>query len=330
MNQAIHILGSGWYVPHRRVTNDDLSRIMDTTHEWIASRTGIHARHISEHEGTIDLAVEAAQQAIANAKMNPQDIDVIIVATMTPDHYTPSTACLVQHRLGLQDNHVMAFDVNAACTGFLYALQLAASMLSANESSCALVIGAETMSKLLDWNDRNTSILFGDGAGAMIISSKASETSLTIKGRYHYSASRGDHEHVLAAPGIPPRQLFSSQNTQKSYITMDGKEVFRFAIDAMMKSITAVLDKASCPIEDIDMIVPHQANSRIIQAVMRRFELPESKVFMNLDEYGNTSAASIAIAFAQLHEQKRLQKGMKIILVGFGAGFTWGAAYLEL
>lgn len=322
MNNIL-ISGSGYAVAGQRITNDDLAQVVDTSNQWIVTRTGIHSRYVSTDENTSQLAYRAAVKAIENSGIDKNEIDLIIVATMTADNFTPSTACLVQDMLGLNGNHVMAFDVNAACSGFLYAAHIAAAMLG--QYKCALVIGAETLSKLVDWTDRNTCVLFGDGAGAFVMQAADSEKQL-----YFYAQSIGDSSGTLQAAALPMHPAL--QNTEKTfgYLQMDGNEVFRFAIRAMEQAIAEALTMAGRTIDEIDLIIPHQANMRIISHVARRMKLPLERFFTNLADFGNTSAASIPIAFAQAHEQGLLKQGMKIILVGFGGGFTYGSAYLEL
>lgn len=322
----IYIAGSGVGKAAHKVTNDELSTIMDTSHEWIYSRTGIASRYISETQSTVDLAYLAARNALTMGQVAKEDIDLIVVATMTPDYFTPSCACLVQERLGLNDKQVMAFDMNAACSGFLYALQVVMAMLESKQYRCALIIGAEVMSKILNWEDRSTSILFGDGAGALLLSTSA---GIPIKRYAHYHGSKGNAA-VLQAPALAARPRFTDLKPTSHYLSMDGPEVFRFAVDAMMNCMDRILTETEQIISDIDLIIPHQANVRIIQSVMRKYQIREEQIFLNLQEYGNTSAASVAIAFATLQANQRIHSGMKVILVGFGAGLTWGTTYLEL
>ena len=318
----IEIAGSGYAVPGRCITNHDLEKTVDTSDEWITARTGISTRYVSETENTVSLGCRAAVNAIANAGITPADIDLIIVATMTGDNLTPSTACLIQEKLGINSRHVMAFDINAACSGFIYAMHIASAMLG--QYRCALVIGAETLSKIIDWTDRNTCVLFGDGAGAVIM--RPGEKSHMA----FYADSAGDSSGTLQATG--PMLHPALENCQRTfgYLHMDGKEVFRFAVKAIEDSIHHVLEGTGVTPEEIDLIIPHQANIRIISYVARKMGLPMEKFFINLDTFGNTSAASIAIAFAQAQQQGLIRPGMKIVLVGFGAGFTNGAVYIRM
>ncbi len=321
MNQ-IKILGSGLAKAAHCIDNDALSKVVDTSDEWIRTRTGIQTRYVSSEENTSDLGYRAACEAIEKANISVQDIDLIIVATMTPDHVTPSTACLIQEKLGLNDKVVMAFDVNAACSGFLYALQVASSMMP--QFNKALVIGAETLSKIIDYTDRNTCVLFGDGAGAIIIQNDASVKPLAF-----YANGYGDVQGILQAKGNALHAPLQNIATSHQYLTMEGSEVFRFAIKAIPEAVYAVLEKANQTIEDIDLIIPHQANLRIIQYVSKKMKVSEDLFFTNLHEFGNTSAASVVIGLAQAQQEGKLKRGMKIVLVGFGAGFTYAASYIE-
>lgn len=318
----IRILGSGYAIPKHCITNHDLEKVIDTSDEWITSRTGIKSRYISSDENTSDLGYRAALKAIEDAKIKADEIDLIIVATFTPDHFTPSCACLIQEKLGLNDAHVMAYDINAACSGFVYAFQIACCMMQ--EYKCALIIGSETLSKLIDWKDRNTCVLFGDGAGALIV--KKEESHHRIE---HFAQSIGDNKGILQAGGLSLSEPLENIEKSYSYLQMDGSEVFRFAVKAMQDAMEKVVNKAGVEISDIDLIIPHQANIRIIRNVSKRMKIDEEKFYINLDKYGNTSAASVAIAFAQAKEEGYIKPGMKILIVGFGAGFTYGASYIE-
>ena len=322
--KAIELIGSGYIYPDTCITNDDLSQIVDTTDEWISTRTGIKTRYISTKKNTSDLAVEAARKAIISSGINPKEIDLIICATATSDQIMPSTACLIQEKLDLNNQPVMAFDVNAACSGFVYALQIASSLLT--QYNCALVIGAETLSKIVDWRDRNTCVLFGDGAGAVLLKASTEEKQLV-----HFARSIGDNSGILEVQGLSLLQELGNQEEHSiGYLSMDGKEVFRFAISAMQEAIEEVSVKKGISLEEVDVIIPHQANIRIIAHVAKKLKIPLEKFYLNLEEFGNTSAASIAMALAQAIEKEVVGKGMKIILVGFGAGFTYAATLIEL
>ncbi|MDF9824709.1 3-oxoacyl-[acyl-carrier-protein] synthase-3 [Breznakia sp. PF5-3] len=321
--ENIEIAGSGYAIAEHCISNHDLEKILDTNDEWITTRTGIKTRYVSSDENTSDLGYRAACQAIEKAKIEKSDIDLIIVGTITPDNITPSCACLIQDKLGLNEAKIMAFDISAACTGFVYAMQIATYMLS--EYSCALVVGADVNSKLMDYEDRNTSILFGDGAGAVIL--KKTKSSKQI---HHYAQSSGDHDGFLKGQGIQMAQPLVNANREVGFLKQNGSEVFRFAVKALEEAIVEVLKKADKNIDEIDYIIPHQANIRIIRNVAKRMKLPVEKFYTNLDVYGNTSGGSIPIAFAQAYEQGVIKAGMKIIMVGFGAGFTYAASYVEL
>ena len=313
---SIEILGTGFVKAQKKVTNFDLEKRVETSDEWIVQRTGISSRYVSETENTSDLAYKASLQAIEDAHIQKEDIEVIIVATMTPDCMTPSTACLVQAKLGLNDCPVFAFDINGACSGFLYAFQIASDLLSRYHH--ILVIGSETISKMIDWNDRSTCVLFGDGAGAMVLG--RGDTKL-----YHYANSEGDLQEVLHAQGLPLVHDLQNQGASTHYLNMKGNDVFRFAIRVLKESIENVLDQSGLSIDDIDLIIPHQANYRIISHVAKKMKVDLSKFYMNLQEFGNTSAASIPIAYAMAQREGKIPEKGRVILVGFGAGLTYGA-----
>lgn len=320
----VKLIGTGYASAKHCISNDDLSKIVDTNDAWIYSRTGIKTRYISSDENTSDLGYRAACKAIENANIAASEIDLIIVATITPDHFTPSCACLIQEKLGLNDCHVMAFDISAACSGFVYGLQIASAMLATHK--CALVIGSETLSKIIDWQDRNTCVLFGDGAGAAVLKQEVSDKRIAF-----YSQSIGDNKGTLEAKGVSldKTPLHNSEKTF-GYMKMDGAEVFRFALKAMEEAITQVLSQVEVSLDEVDLIIPHQANIRIIRSVAKRMKLAEDKFFVNVEHFGNTSAASVAIALAQAFEQGKIKAGMKLVLVGFGAGFTYAASYIEV
>jgi 3-oxoacyl-[acyl-carrier-protein] synthase-3 len=301
------IIGVGHYVPKLIVTNDDLSKIVDTNDEWIYSRTGIKERRKVEHESTHEMAYLAALEAVKDAKIDVSDIDLIVVATVTEHQKTPACANYVQGLLGIQ-KEIMSFDLNAACTGFNYALEIASSLLHSQPSfKNALVIGAETLSKVLDYTDRSTCILFGDGAGAVVISKE------TKKQSYFYNVTRPDMEHILDINGL---------------IKMDGRKVFLFAVEVVQKAIEHILKVSGYSIDEIDHIIPHQANIRIIQAVAKGMSLPMEKFEVNIERYGNTSAASIPITLAEYKKKHTTSK--RVLMVGFGGGFTFGASIMEL
>lgn len=311
------ILGYGKSLPNKIVSNDDLSKLVETSDEWIIQRTGIRNRRISDVNTSV-LASQAALEAINDAQIDKDDIDLIICATMTADNATPSVACLVQKELGLEN--ATAFDINGACTGFIYALKVVEGLLKLNHKK-ALVIGSEVMSKIIDFTDRNTCILFGDGAGAVVVE-KGEDA-------YFFTKSKGNFD-VLYAEGTSLNTDLDVKEITGGFLYMDGREVFKFAIRAMEEAILKVLEEANLTIDDIDMIIPHQANQRIISNVAKRMKIDESKFFMNLEEYGNTSAASVAIALTEAKKQNVIKEKDKVILVGFGAGLTWGSTLIEI
>ena len=321
------ILGSGHYTPHTIVTNYDLSKIVETNDEWISSRTGISTRHISDGEGVSDLGSKAAIMALNDANMNPWDIDMILLATMTPDSMLPNNACIIQKNIGAIN--ATCFDINAACSGFLFALNTANAYLSSGMCKNILVIGAETLSKLVDWSDRSTCVLFGDGAGAMIVSADSSNNFCSVSG------SDGAKGHVLTggATLLKNMLIISEDNdikTENYLMKMDGQEVFKFAVTKVPECISQVLDKASKTPDDIDLFILHQANVRIISSVAKRLGISTDKFPMNLNHYGNTSAASIPLLFDELKKNGSLEGVHKIVLSGFGGGLTWGATYMEI
>lgn len=305
----IKIISTGKYVPETLITNDDLEKLVETSDEWITSRTGIKTRHKAVDELTSDMAYKAAMSAINRASYDISRIDLIIMATITGDQMTPSTANFIQAKLGLT-HEVMSFDINAACTGFVYGLEVASALLQSGRFRAALIIGGETLTKIVDYTDRNTCVLFGDGAGAMIIE----PGHHPYHNAYFFNAALGDTHDTLSVV---------------SKIKMDGKKVYQFAVDAMQQAILRVLKDANLDISDINMIIPHQANERIIQAVSKNMNIPLDKFMMNLRDYGNTSAASIPITIADYVDQYP-SKNQKILLVGFGGGFTWGSAIIQL
>jgi len=318
-----HVVGWGKYVPRRVLTNDDLSRMVETSDEWIRTRTGIRERHLAdEGETTATMAVEAARQALEVARISPAQLDLIIVATVTPDHLFPATACLVQDALGA--THAAAFDLSAGCSGFVYALAVAAHLLEAGAYQTALVVGAETLSRITDWSDRATCVLFGDGAGAVVLQAGENEGGVlaTVLGA---DGSGGD---LLQLPAGGSRWPASHRTVAEGlhFLRMQGREVFRFAVRKMPAATREVLEKAGLSLDDVNLLIPHQANQRIIDAAARALKVPGEAVYVNLDRYGNTSAASIPIALCEAAEEGRIQPGDLVVCVGFGAGLTWGAA----
>jgi len=321
-----HITGWGMCVPETILTNDDLSKMVETNDEWIRDRTGIRERHIV-HEGqtTASLAVDASLKALQIANLRPTDVDLIICSTSTPEHIFPATACLVQDRIGA--TKAGAFDLLAACSGFIFAINMAAQSIRSGAIQNALVIGSETLSRFVDWHDRSTCILFGDGAGAFVL--QASEMpGGVLSAVMHSDGSGGD---LLIVPGGGSKHPASEATVQagKHFIEMDGNEVFRFATRVMAQSTRETLEIAGIKLDDVKWIIPHQANIRIIAAAARGLKMPMDRFIVNLERYGNTSTASIPIATVEAAEDGRLQPGDKIVFVGFGAGLTWGALAAE-
>lgn len=312
--EGIRIIATGKALPKRHVSNADLSQIVDTNDEWIRSRTGIEGRYQCDvtEESCITLAVAAAKNALEKAQMDANEIGLIIVATSSADYTLPSVACMVQKELGL-DEEVMSFDLSAACTGFLYGMGVARGLLHSLTKPYALVIGSEQLSRIIDYTDRGTCILFGDGAGAAIF-------TLDEKKFYQKSWTRGNKEALYC----------EGAGCEDQHVRMDGKAVFRFAVTALAQGIHTVLEENEMTMDDIDYIVCHQANMRIIDHVKKKFKGYENKFFINIEKLGNTSAASIPIALDDFYEQGLLSEGKKIICVGFGAGLTWSAALMEL
>ncbi|MEK6620491.1 MAG: beta-ketoacyl-ACP synthase III [Chloroflexota bacterium] len=320
------ITGWGFYAPSKVLTNFDLEKIVDTTDQWITERTGIKERRIaSDGENTSSMSTRAAKIALERARLRPSEVELIIVGTCSPDYLFPATACLVQDALGAEK--AGAFDVEAACTSFVAALAIANGMILGGAVRNAVVIGAETLSRLLDWTDRGTCVVFGDGAGAVVL--EASNASVGIESTVlHSDGSKGELLYVAAGATRIPATRETVEKGQH-FIRMQGGEVFKLAVKSMADAADEALVDAGLTLEDIVLMVPHQANLRIIEGVAKRLRFPMEKVFVNLQRYGNTSAASIPIALAEAAEQGRLRRGDKVLLVAFGGGFTWGAAVLE-
>ena len=317
------ITGTGRCVPELVVDNDMLSKMVDTSDEWIKSRTGISTRNISTGQNTSDFASGAAKAAIENAGLKPEDIDLIICATATPDSYFPSTACIVQSNIGAVN--ASCFDLSAACSGFIYSLNIAVQMIKTGQHKRAVVIGAETLSKIVDWKDRGTCVLFGDGAGAVVVE-ESEEPGVMCS----VTGAEGAKGACLTSYAVSVNNAFTKENEQKShYLYMDGREVFKFATRVIPEIIDKLLVSTSTTIKDIDYIVPHQANYRIIESAAERFNISTDRFYMNLDRYGNTSAASIPIALSEMQEKSLLKKGQNIIIAGFGGGLTWGGSFIK-
>jgi 3-oxoacyl-[acyl-carrier-protein] synthase-3 len=320
------ITGWGFYAPSRVVTNFDLEKLVDTSDEWITSRTGIKERRFaSDGETTSTMSLRAARYALDRARLRPQDVQLVIVGTCSPDYIFPATACMVQSELGA--TRAGAFDVEAACTSFVTALGVARGMISSGTVENAVVIGAETLSRFLNFKDRTTCVLFGDGAGAVVV--EASNASVGIESVVLHSEGSKGEMLMLPAGGakIPASQATLEQG--KHFITMQGGEVFKLAVKSMADAGEEAIRDAGVTLDDIALMIPHQANIRIIEGVAKRLRFPMEKVFVNIQRYGNTSAASIPIAIAEAEQQGRLRRGDKVLLVAFGGGFTWGASVLE-
>lgn len=324
--QAVGILGTGSYIPEKVLTNFDLEKIVETSDEWIVSRTGIRERRIvDENTASSDLAYEASVRALEKSGIRAEELDLIIVATVTPDMFFPSTACILQERLGAKK--AAAFDVSAACSGFLYGVTSAAQFIQSGFYKHALVVGVECLSKITDWKDRNTCVLFGDGAGATVLG--PTEEGLGFLS-FELGADGGGGP-LLQQPGGGSRNPISSDliNSGQQYIKMNGSEVFKFAVRVMEQVSESVIEKAGLSKEDVSILVPHQANLRIIDAARKRLGLSEDRVVVNLDKYGNMSSASIPVALDEAVQDCRINKGDVVVLVGFGGGLTWGGSVLR-
>ncbi|WP_318152556.1 beta-ketoacyl-ACP synthase III [Paenibacillus terricola] len=323
---SVGIIGTGKYVPERVLTNAELEQMVETNDEWIVTRTGIRERRIAApNQATSDLAFRASQEALRAAGLTAEDIDLIIVATITPDMFFPSTACLLQDKLGAKK--AAAFDLSAACSGFIYSLATASSMIATGMYKHALVVGAECLSRITDYTDRNTCILFGDGAGAVVLGPV--EEGRGFKSFELGADGSGGELLCISGGGSRLPATAASIDEKKHFIHMAGNDVFKFAVRIMGSAAEEALRKAGLEKSDIDLLVPHQANIRIINSAINRLDLPEDKCMVNLDKYGNMSAASIPVALAEAVEQGRVNKGDTLVLVGFGGGLTWGASVLN-
>ena len=319
------LVGTGYSLPAKVLTNDDLSKIVETNDEWISTRTGIRSRHVaSDGEYTSDFCVKAAQMAMKNAQMSAEEIDFIILATVTPDNTFPSCAAKISKILGLRSG-VAAMDINAACSGFVYATQIADNMIRLGQIKNALVIGAETLSRITDWTDRNTCVLFGDGAGAAIYKAAECEGKNTDTGilATKIYADGSQYDKLCSDSGV-------SFNQKSGFIHMDGKEVFKVAVPSLVQGVEETLAIANVDINDVDWYIPHQANLRIIDSVAKKLELDESKVIVTVDHHGNTSAASIPLALAESIESGKVKKGDLVAFSSMGAGFTWGVMVIRI
>ncbi len=326
MKRFAHVIGTGASVPARVLTNSDLEKMVDTEDEWIVSRTGIKRRHIaSDDEASSDMATKAALNALESANVKAEQVDLIILGTVTPDRPLPSTACLVQNNIGAVNAAVM--DIVAACSGFVYGLALAKAMIESEQADTILVIGAETLSKIVNWKDRNTCVLFGDGAGAAVV--RVSGKPGGILGTY--MRSNGSLWNLLTVPAGGSRMPidFNSMQNGARYIQMAGPDVYKNAVMAMGEAASEVLSRTGVSSKEIALMIPHQANIRIIESTANRIKIPPEKVYVNIHEYGNTSAASIPIALDEAMRGGRIKPGDKVLMVAFGGGFTWGSAIVE-
>jgi 3-oxoacyl-[acyl-carrier-protein] synthase-3 len=315
----IHIIGTGSYVPSKVLTNHDLEKMVETSDEWITTRTGIKERHVASREqATSDLAIQAVRRALDDAGVKAEAIELILVATATPDMFFPSTGCYVQKALGLKE--AASFDISAACSGFIYALEAAKALMESGSYKTALVIGAEKLSSITNWEDRSTCVLFGDGAGAAVLQKRATAGGILST----YLRSDASHTDLLNVPGGGSRAPGT-----RAYIHMEGREVFKLAVHKMMSAAEEALRRAGKKNSDLALLIPHQANLRIIEAIAKRVDVPRERVFVNVDKYGNMSAATTIVALDEARKQGRVRKGDLVELIAFGAGLTWGAAVIQ-
>lgn len=324
--RTVSIIGTGSYVPERVLTNAELEKLVDTSDAWITTRTGIKERRIAGcDEHTSDLASKAALAALENAEISAEEIDLIIVATVTPDMFFPATACFVQSKIGAK--RAACFDVSAACSGFLYAMEIAQQFITSHTYNTVLVIGAEKLSSIVNWNDRNTCVLFGDGAGAAILRHRGGSHGVITT----YMGSDGGFSDILYIPGGGCRFPVTSENVDQrlNAIKMNGKETYKQAVTAMLNAANKALDQAGLTTADLACIIPHQANMRIIEAIAERMNLPIERFMVNLDRFGNTSAAAVAIALDEANRTGRMKEGDYILLVVFGGGLTWASSVIQ-
>ena len=322
---ATRIISTGSYVPEQIITNDDLARVVDTSDEWIAQRTGIKQRHISSGENTSVLAINTARQLLERAGTTADKVELIIVASVTADYGTPSIACMIQKEIGA--SNAVAFDVVAACSGFMFALSIADKYISAGIYNNAIVIGAETLSKIIDWSQRSTCVLFGDGAGGAYV--EKSETNGIIEEEL---GSKGELYEILTEGYTRCSNVFNDIEEGIDslwYVNMNGREVFKFATKSVVKSVERVIAKSCIKAEEIKYVIPHQANIRIVEIISNKLKIPYEKFFVNIEKYGNTSSASIPIALNELNEKGLIERGDKILLTGFGGGMTWGTMLIS-
>jgi len=325
-SSTVHVIGTGSYLPEKVLTNAELSRMVDTSDEWITTRTGIKERHVAaKEEATSDMATQASRRALADARLAPDQIELIVVATTTPDMFFPSTACFVQKQLGIKE--AVSFDVSAACSGFVYALEVARTMLESGRYTRALVIGAEKLSSITNWKDRSTCVLFGDGAGAAVLERRTVPGGILST----YITAEAAQTDILKVPGggsrLPPTADVLAQNLNTIY--MEGKEVFKLAVHRMISAAQKALELAGKKESDLKLLIPHQANLRIIEAIGERVAIPRERIFVNLQKYGNMSSATTIVALDEARREGRVKKGDLVELIAFGAGLTWGAVVIQ-
>lgn len=323
--RKVGIIGVGEYLPKKVLTNAGLERIVDTSDEWITTRTGIKQRRLAaKNEATSDLAIKAARRALQDARLKAEQIELVIVATITPDSSFPSVACILQNALSIKN--AACFDISAACAGFVYAITVAQQFITSGAYKNALIVGAETLSSITDWKDRNTCILFGDGAGAVVISEVKSGGILST-----YLNSDGSKKDLLMIPAGGSRIPASRQTVEKRlhYIKMEGNELFKLAVTLMAEAAQEAIKRAGLECKDIDLVIPHQANIRIIMAMAKKLGLPKEKIYLNIEKYGNMSSASTATALVQAVKKKRIERGDIVLLDAFGAGLVWGGCVIK-
>ncbi len=324
--RSVSVIGTGSYVPEKVLTNEDLSRMVDTSDEWITTRTGIKERRMAEKdELTSDMAAKAALRALEQAKLSPVDVDLILVATATPDMIFPSTACFVQQKIGA--TKAACLDVSAACAGFLFAVEIAQQFITSHTYDTVLVIGADKLTSITNWKDRNTCVLFGDGAGAAVLGHRGDAHGIIST----YMGSDGAFADILFMPGGGSKTPITAENAHMNLVTihMSGKEVYKQAVTAMLAAANTAIEQAGLTVEDIACLIPHQANLRIIEAVGERLGIARDKVFVNVDRYGNTSAAAVAMALDEANRSGRIKAGDYVLLVVFGGGLTWASTIIE-
>src|SRR5947209_536258 len=324
--RTVSIIGTGSYVPEKILTNEDLSRMVDTSDEWITTRTGIKERRIAaKEENTSDMAAKAALKAIDQAKISPKEIDLILVATATPDMLFPATACFVQKKIGA--TNAACLDISAACAGFIFGLEIAQQFITSHTYDTVLVIGADKLTSISNWSDRNTCVLFGDGAGAAVLRHRGSPHGVIST----HIGSDGQYTNILFMPGGGSRCPITRENADMNLATihMTGKEVYKQAVIAMRSASHKVLEKAGLTIDDIACVIPHQANRRIIEAIADRLKIPIERFYVNLNKYGNTSAAAVAIALDEANRSGRIKHGDYVLMVVFGGGLTWAGTIIE-